>query len=38
VELDQELPTEGAVPVLDDEAFRNVLRSLDTLLQPTALV
>lgn len=38
VEFDRELPTEGAVPVLEDEAFRNVLRSLDTLLQPTALV
>jgi hypothetical protein len=38
VELDHELPTDGAVPVLTDEAFRDVLRSLDTLLKPTALV
>jgi len=37
VELERELPTEGAVPVLDDEAFRDVLRSLDALLKPTAL-
>jgi hypothetical protein len=38
VELDQDLPTEGAVPILDDEGFRDVLRSLDGLLRPTALV
>ena len=38
VELDRELSTEGAVPVLQDEAFREVLRSLDALLQPTAQV
>ena len=36
VELDHELPTEGAVPVLGDEAFRDVLRALDRLLEPTA--
>src|SRR5437870_478836 len=29
VELEKELPTEGAVPVLDDEAFRELLRTLD---------
>jgi hypothetical protein len=37
VELDSELPTDEATPVLDDEAFRDLLRSLDALLQPTAL-
>jgi hypothetical protein len=31
------LPTEGATPVLAEEAFRNVLRSLDARLNPTAL-
>lgn len=36
VTLDQELPDEGE-PVLGDEAFRDVLRSLDALLKPTAL-
>jgi hypothetical protein len=36
VELDQELPTAGARPVLDDEAFRELLATLDRLLQPTA--
>jgi hypothetical protein len=36
VELDHELPTDGATPVLDDEAFREVLRTLDRLLKPTA--
>jgi hypothetical protein len=36
VELDRELPTEGAMPVLDDEAFREVLLTLDRLLEPTA--
>ncbi len=38
VELARELPTEGAVPVLDDESFRDVLRKLDILLNPTAFV
>ncbi|HWG46804.1 MAG TPA: DUF1802 family protein [Gemmataceae bacterium] len=38
VELDRELPTEGATPVLDEEAFDDVLRTLDRLLQPTAWV
>jgi hypothetical protein len=37
VELDQELPTEGAVPVLAEEAMRDVHRSLELLLNPTAL-
>ena len=36
VGLERELPTEGAAPVLDDDAFRDVLRLLDLLLQPTA--
>ena len=37
VELDRELPTEGATPVLTDEAFRELLRTLDRLLNPSAL-
>lgn len=37
VELDQDLPTDGAVPVLDEAAFRDVLQTLDRLLNPTAL-
>jgi hypothetical protein len=36
VELERELPTDGAAPVLTDEAFRDVLRRLDLLLRPTA--
>lgn len=36
VELDRELPTEGATPVLSDEAFDDMLRTLDRLLEPTA--
>ncbi len=36
VELDGALPTDGAVPVLDEESFRDVLRKLDVLLNPTA--
>jgi hypothetical protein len=35
VELDKELPDEGT-PVLTAEAFREVLRTLDDLLNPTA--
>jgi hypothetical protein len=38
VELENVLPTLGAAPVLDDSAFRDVLRMLDLLLQPTAYV
>jgi hypothetical protein len=38
VELERELPTEGAEPVLSDADFRDVQRSLDALLNPTALV
>jgi hypothetical protein len=37
VELEQELPTKGARPVLKEEEFRDVHRSLDMLLNPTAL-
>jgi hypothetical protein len=36
VELEQGLPTEGAVPVLDDAAFREVLHKLEAVLNPTA--
>jgi hypothetical protein len=36
VELEQNVPTEGAVPVLDDKAFNELLRKLDALLNPTA--
>jgi hypothetical protein len=38
VELKEALPADGATPVLDDEAFRDVLRTLDRLLEPTAWV
>jgi hypothetical protein len=37
VELERALPTDGATPVLDDQAFRSLLESLDLLLKPTAL-
>jgi len=37
VELENALPTADAVPVLDDAAYRDVLRALDRLLKPTAL-
>jgi hypothetical protein len=37
VELEQELPTKGARPVLKEADFRDVHRSLDLLLNPTAL-
>ena len=36
VELDRPLPTANAMPVLDDSAFRDVLRTLDVMLNPTA--
>jgi hypothetical protein len=36
VELERELSTEGATPVLGDAVFEDVLRSLDGLLQPVA--
>jgi len=37
VELERALPVQGAVPVLTDEAMRELHRSLDLLLNPTAL-
>jgi hypothetical protein len=37
VDLDRALPTEGAEPVLNNADFREVHRSLDLLLNPTAL-
>jgi hypothetical protein len=36
VELERALSTEGAKPVLNDEDFRDLLRQLDRLLNPTA--
>jgi hypothetical protein len=36
VELAQSLPTEGAKPVVDDESFHNLQRTLDKILTPTA--
>jgi hypothetical protein len=37
VELDRELPTTGATPVLDDKSFNDLLDTLDLRLTPTAL-
>jgi hypothetical protein len=37
VELERALPTEGAIPVLGDEAFRDLLTTLDRVLNPIAL-
>ncbi len=37
VELEREMPTDGAAPVLSDEAYQEVLIRLDRLLKPTAL-
>ncbi len=37
VELERELPTDGAAPVLSDEAFLEVRNRLDRLLRPTAM-
>jgi hypothetical protein len=37
VALDRELSTEGATPVLTEEAFDAVVNTLDRLLEPTAL-
>ena len=36
VELDRDLPTEGATPILAENAFEQVLQTLDRLLEPTA--
>jgi hypothetical protein len=38
VELEQELPTDGATPVLADEEYRAVLGDLEDRLRPTAWV
>jgi hypothetical protein len=38
VELERELPTDRAAPALDDTAFREVLRTLEERLKPTAIV
>ena len=38
LELAEDLPTEGATPVLHDEAFRQVMQSLESRLNPTAAV
>ena len=37
VELERELPTDGAAPVLSDEAYRAVVGRLERLLKPTAM-
>jgi hypothetical protein len=37
VELDRELPTDGATPVLPENAMRDLHHQLDLLLNPTAL-
>jgi hypothetical protein len=37
VELERDLPTEGATPVWPEERMENLHRSLDLLLNPTAL-
>lgn len=36
VELEKGLPTEGAVPVLSDAGFHDLVQTLDRLLNPTA--
>jgi hypothetical protein len=38
VELENDVPTEGAKPVLAEERFKELLRTLDTVLNPTAFV
>jgi hypothetical protein len=38
VELEQALPTEGATPVLGEQALEDLREALDLLLNPTALV
>ena len=38
VELDQALPTEGAIPVLSENDMEDLHRQLDLLLNPSALV
>jgi hypothetical protein len=36
VDLGKDLPTDGATPVVAEEAFRELLRTLDDILKPTA--
>jgi hypothetical protein len=36
VQLEQNLPTDGATPVLDETQFDDLLRTLDAVLNPTA--
>jgi hypothetical protein len=36
VELERALPTEGALPVLSDDAFQDLLKRIDHLLNPSA--
>lgn len=38
VELAQELPTDGATPVLPEDKFHHLLQTLDAVLNPTAFV
>jgi hypothetical protein len=38
VELHQPLPTDGAVPVLNDEPYSDLVKGLDKILKPTAFV
>jgi hypothetical protein len=38
VDLERDVPTHGAAPVLDDDAFRDVVRTVELLLQPTAFI
>jgi hypothetical protein len=37
VELEKELPTEGATPILNDQGFRDVQVTIESALNPTAL-
>jgi hypothetical protein len=37
VDLGRDLPMDGATPVLSDKEMSDLLRSLDRILQPTAL-
>ncbi|HZU36595.1 MAG TPA: DUF1802 family protein [Gemmataceae bacterium] len=38
VELERELPTEGATPVVSEKEFRHLIGTLDAVLKPTAYV
>lgn len=37
LELEEDLPSDGAVPVLDDRTFDDLIKNLSALLNPTAL-